>query len=491
MYEGMKPFVPVKPTSVSAPSGCGAPLPATGQSRVATWRLDKLAERLCKFHERYTAFFVTRTRSVVELSKKYLFGLIQSEKRNMERMAEVVPNSNDQAYQHFMSKSPWDHRAVLSQVASDVDASIGGCGDCFLVIDESAVAKKGKKSVGVARQWNGRLGKVDNCQVGVFAALGCGDEVSLINERLYLPREWVDSPRRCDEAKIPENERAFRTKAELAMEMVGDARRQGLRYAWTGLDGGYGKEGWLLRALDSDGETWVADVHRDQAVYLEDPMPTVPERRSSKGKAPSRLVAQTTSVRVDRWAAAQPESDWRKVIVREGTKGTLAVQVLHRRVWLWDGEEPTGHCWHLIVRREITSPQEIKYSLSNAPEATTPERLAYQQAQRFWVEQALRNAKSEAGLGDYQLRLWQGWHHHMAMVMLAMLFMFEVRREHKSELSLLSCHDIVEVLRVLLPRANVTYEDILRQLEERHRRRQASIDSAHARQRGQRQYSGP
>jgi len=103
----------------------------------------------------------------------------------------------------------------------------------------------------------------------------------------------------------------------------------------------------------------------------------------------------------------------------------------------------------------------------------------------------LRNGKSEVGLGGYQLRLWQGWHHHMAMVMLAMLFMFEVRRKHKKDLSLLSCHDIVEVLRVLLPRANVTYEEILRQLEERHRRRQASIDSAYAKQRGQRQKSGP
>jgi hypothetical protein len=136
-----------------------------------------------------------------------------------------------------------------------------------------------------------------------------------------------------------------------------------------------------------------------------------------------------------------------------------------------------------MVRREIGSPQEIKYTLSNAPEATTTEHLAYQQAQRYWVEQALRNGKSEVGMADYQLRLWQGWHHHMAMVMLTMLFMLEVRREHKQDLSLLSCHDVVEVLRVLLPRANVTYNDIIRQLEERHRRRQASIDSAYAKQR--------
>jgi len=486
----MEPLALIQPLPVSTPCSRRETL-ASDRPGAVVWSLDELAERLCIFHARYTLFFITRTRSVVEVSKKYLFGLIQSEKRNMERMAEVVPDSNDQAYQHFMSKSPWDHRAVLHQIASDVDAAIGDSEDCFLIIDESGLAKKGKKSVGVSRQWNGRLGKVDNCQVGVFAALGCGDEVSLINERLYLTQEWVDDPRRCNEAKIPQNERVFHSKAQLALEMVRDARRQELRYRWVGLDGGYGKEGWLLRALDGDGETWLADVHRDQLVYLEDPKPVIPERRGSRGKAPSRLVAQTLPMRVDEWAAEQPESDWKKVIVRESTKGTLAVEVLHRRVWLWDGQEPAAHCWHLIVRREIGSPREIKYSLSNAPEGTTTERLAYQQAQRFWVEQALRNAKSESGLGGYQLRLWQGWHHHMAMVMLAMLFMFEVRREHKTDLSLLSCHDIVEVLRVLLPRANVTYDEILQQLEERHRRRQASIDSAYAKQRGQRQNSGP
>jgi SRSO17 transposase len=191
MYEGMEPLALIQPLPVSTPCS-RRETPASDRPEAVVWSLDKLAERLCIFHARYTLFFITRTRSVVELSKQYLFGLIQSEKRNMERMAEVVPDSNDQAYQHFMSKSPWDHRAVLHQIASDVDAAIGDSEDCFLIIDESGFAKKGKKSVGVARQWNGRLGKVDNCQVGVFAALGCGDEVSLINERLYLPQEWVD-----------------------------------------------------------------------------------------------------------------------------------------------------------------------------------------------------------------------------------------------------------------------------------------------------------
>ncbi len=453
--------------------------------------LQGTGDGLCVFHARFCSFFTSRTRNVNKQSRKYLFGLIQSEKRNMERMAEVVPDINDQSYQHFISESPWSHREVLDQVAHDVDAAFGEAQDRFLVVDESAIAKKGDKSVGVARQWNGRLGKVDNCQVGVFAGLGCGGDITLTDERLYLPREWIDSPRRCDRAGIPQEERIFRTKAQLALEMIRHARQRGIRYRWVSFDGGYGKEPWLLRTLDRDGDTWVADVHCDQLIYPEDPCPVVPERASPKGRSPKRRVAQTTSARVDRWVAARPETEWKQVALRDSTKGTLTVEVLHHRVWLWDGQESFAPCWHLIARREIGSRGKIKYSLSNAPETTTTERLAFMQGERYWVEHALRNAKSEVGMAGYQLRKWQGWHHHMTMVMLAMLFMFEMRRKHKQDLSLLSCHDVVEVLRVILPRANVTYDEIMAQIEERHRRRQASIDSAYAKQLRNRQYNGP
>lgn len=157
-------------------------------------------------------------------------------------MAEVVPDIDDQSYQLFISESPWSHSEVLDQVAHDVDAAFGDPEDRFLVIDESAIAKKGNKSVGVARQWNGRLGKADNCQVGVFAGLGCGGDVTLTDERLYLPQEWIDAPNRCDRAGLPQGERIFRTKAQLALAMIRHARSQKIRYRWVGFDGGYGKE---------------------------------------------------------------------------------------------------------------------------------------------------------------------------------------------------------------------------------------------------------
>ena len=169
----MSPFGAVQ-REQTVPSGVAAQMPLSEGSCQAERLLEDLAHRLVRFHRRFHNLFVTRTRSVVEQSRKYLFGLLQSERKNMERMTEVVPDTDDQAYQHFMSNSPWSHRAVLDQIACDADTVVGGSEDSFLLVDESAISKKGKKSVGVARQWNGRLSKIDNCQIGVFAALGCG-----------------------------------------------------------------------------------------------------------------------------------------------------------------------------------------------------------------------------------------------------------------------------------------------------------------------------
>jgi SRSO17 transposase len=204
MYAGMSVFVPVKRAynaTSESPQKTATPEKRSGCKEI----LQATARRLCAFHARLSRFFTSRTRNVVEQSRKYLFGLIQSEKRNMERMAEVVPDINDQSYQHIVSESPWSHRDVLDQTAHDVDETFGDSQDRFLVIDESAITKKGNKSAGVARQWSGRLGKVDSCQVGVFAGLGCGGDITLTDERLFLPQDWIDAPKRCDRAGIPDD----------------------------------------------------------------------------------------------------------------------------------------------------------------------------------------------------------------------------------------------------------------------------------------------
>jgi len=401
----------------------------------------------------------------------------------MERMAEVVPDSDAQQFQHFLSNSPWEETPVMAEVARRVDTLLGGQPDSGLLLDETPATKKGKHSVGVARQWNGRLGKVDNCQVSVWAALVRGDRVSPVGVRLYLPAEWTDDLPRCEAAGVPRVQQVFRSKSQLALELVREARQRGLRFAWVGVDGGYGKEPAFLRALDARGEVFVAEVHKDQRMYLEDPRPRMPEVDSRRGARARRPQAQSPSVRVDRWAAAQPASAWQPLPLRDSTKGVIEVDVLHAKVWVWDGQEAQARCWHLVVRRDRATRREYKYVLSNAPADTSWQVLAQRQGQRYWVERTFEDAKGEVGLTDYQVRGWRGWQHHAALVMMAMLFLLQEREAVRSEQPLLSCVDVVRLLGYALPRRDVTEAEILAQLKQRHVQRQASIDSAYRRQR--------
>jgi SRSO17 transposase len=416
---------------------------------------------------------------VLGQAERYLRGLVQAGRKNMERMVEAVPDTDYQRLQHFLTDSPWDHRAVMQQVASEADRLLGGHPDTCLLIDESGFVKKGNSSAGVARQWCGRLGKVENCQVGVFAALSRGERHIPIDGRLYLPREWVEDSKRCRRAGIPEAEIVARSKAQHALAMVQQARASGLRFAWVGLDGGYGKEPWLLRALDAAGETFAADIHKSQIIYPTDPQPRVPERTPGRGRRPARLQAQTPGIRVDQWLAQQPSTAWQRATLRDSTRGKLMVEALSQRVWLWDGEETAAQCWHLVVRREIGARNEIKFTLSNAAAETPLERLAVMQGQRFWVERSFQDGKSNCGMADYQVRRWSGWHHHMAMVMIAMLFMAEERTAQRDTEPLLSCADVVALLKHFLPQAAVTRDDVVAQMRLRHRQRKASIDSAY------------
>jgi len=444
--------------------------------------LDQLASSFLDFHKRFAKHFVSKTKSLTIQSQNYLCGLMQAIKKNIERMIEVVPGANYQSVQNFVSTSPWAHEPVLSQIASDCNRLLGSGPDTALIIDESGLAKKGNESVGVSRQWNGRLGKVDNCQVGVFAALSCGTRVSLIDERLYLPEEWTKDKKRCKKAGVPADVR-FKTKSELACEMIVAQRAQGTRFSWVGLDGGYGKDTPLLCSLDEGNEVFVADVHKDQIVYLDDPAPYVPERQGKSGKLPTKLVARNKGIRVDKWVARQPKKAWRRLTIRDSSKGKLVADFLFRRVWIWNKAEKKARCWHLVVRREESSEETIKYSLSNAPDVTTKQRLAFMQGQRFFVERALQDAKSHAGMDHYQVRGWRAWHHHMSLVMMAMLFMLETRIDNKESRPLLSCGDIETLLAHFLPRRDVTKAEVIRQMEFRHHQRQVSIAFAYHRQR--------
>jgi len=393
-------------------------------------------------------------------------------------MTETVAGSHYYRLQHMVSDSSWDRRGVRRQLIADANVHFGHA--AALVIDDSAVAKKGDMSAGVARQWNGCLGKTDNCQVGVFAAVVRDRIAAAVEAELYVPEAWFADSARCRNAGIPES-MEFRTKGEMALDMIHRLRREGLRFAYTVFDAGYGHLPWLLRALADERESFLAEVHSDQAIYLADSAPAVLERLSAKGKAPCRLRAQSSPLTVMAWSAAQPASRWRRLSVREGEKGEVVAEYLKQRVWLWDGVETRARCWHLLVRREIDG-SKLKFCLSNAKPAASLRRLADMQAARHFVERAFEDAKGACGMAQYQVRGWQAWHHHMALVMVALMFLAKERLVNRDTADLLSCKDLVEIMRHKLPRKIQTDADLVASIEDRHRRRQLAKDFAYRKQ---------
>ncbi len=401
-------------------------------------------------------------------------------RKNMDRMAEVVPESKSRNLQQFLTHSKWDPKEVIDHVAHDANDLLGDEHDACILIDETSFKKQGKMSVGTARQWLGRLGKVDNGQVAVFGALANGNYTVPIDERLYLPKQWTDDPVRCDKAGIPKDKRIFKTKDEFAIEIVRDALNKGIKFGWVGADSGYGKGLGFCKAIDKIDKCFVVDVHRDFRVYLEDPQPYIPKKTTKRGRKPTRYRSDIQAVEVAELVNKCGLENQPVLKLRETSRGHLKVRAYCQSVYVWDGKSQNVDRWLLVATQSVGSNPETKISISNAAETIELKRLAWMQRQRYWVERGFEDAKSECGMADYQARKWSAWHHHMALVMMAMLFMLTERMRHVDSCPLLSCADIEELLSHFLPRRDTTEGEVLRQLEERHRHRQAAIDS-HAR----------
>ena len=395
----------------------------------------------------------------------------------MLRMSEV--NAVDhQSMQHLLSQGAVDWDGFGNQLAHEANVLLGGA-QSVLLIDESGFAKKGERSAGVARQWNGRLGKVDNCQVGVFAALCRGDMASLVDARLYLPQAWADDAQRCEQAAIPEDARDYRSKTALALEMVATARRRGLRFGYVGVDGGYGKEPAFLYGLDAFGLPIRRRCPLSSIGLSSGPRPAgarVVGPRASPS-APPGAVGRGAGRPLGRLAAGRRLA---APVPARGEQGQLVAEYLQTRVWVWDHSQAQARGWQLFVRREVGASEISHYCLSNAPEHTPWTELARVQAQRFFIEHSFREAKGECGLADYQVRRWDAWHYHMALVMLATLFLTKQKIRDRKQWPMLSCNDLVTALAHLLPRRQLTAEDLAEIITQRHRRREQAKES-HAR----------
>ena len=321
-------------------------------------------------------------------------------------MAEVVPESKSRNLQQFLTHSKWSAHDVINQVAYDVNELLGDEQQTGLFIDESGFAKQGPMSVGVARQWLGRFGKVDNGQVAVFGVLGKNRFAVPVDVRLYLPKTWTEDPQRCDKAGIPESQRVFRTKDQLGLEIVGHARQNGLRFGWVGADAGYGKGPGFCMALDQMGERFVVDVHSDFRVYLDDPAPYIPEKRNKQGRPFTRYRTDAKSYEVKKLVELMQISEQPVLKLRKTSRGSLRVRAVRVPVYVWDGVSCDAKRYFVVATRPLGKNPETKISLSNVAETTELKRMAWMQLQRYWIERAFEDGKSECGMADYQVRKW-------------------------------------------------------------------------------------
>lgn len=407
----------------------------------------------------------------------YLKGLFHDCKSNIERMQERVPDTTYQNLQHFISHSPWDYSGVIGEVSRQMAASLAFLPEpCGLILDESGWRKSGKKSVGVARQYLGSVGKVDNGQVGVFGALCKGDKVGLVGGHLYLPKEWAEDAARCEAAGVPTSERHYRTKAELAIQivkgLVGNAT-----YDWVGGDAQYGNSPGLRQFLQQTGRAFVLDVGEGLGVYLSDPAPYLPTKGEGRGRTPTRYKSDQKSVVIKNLLPTLPNDQWQALTHRRGTKGPLKRQAVLLNVWVWDAaHQEKAENLQLLISRELDG-SEVKYSLCS--QEAQPMALLdalYRQMQRYWVERAFQDVKEQLGLHQYQVRSWTAWHHHVALTMMALHFMVHTRIEQKDDLPLLSCPDVKLMLANTLANKLNTPLGIASAIQKRHAQRQADIN---------------
>jgi SRSO17 transposase len=393
-------------------------------------------------------------------------------------MVEKVNDSDYKRYIHFLSVSKWSAPDVNLVTMKLVDNSLRvqktkSSLPAGLVIDETAHLKKGMKSVGVTRQYAGVVGKVDNCQVSVHLSLSNEKFCSLIGTELFLPEVWTKDKERCDKAGVPELEQKFQTKPELALKLVKRAIGSGIEFDFIGGDGLYGHNAELTRALDALDQFYVLDVHKDELVFLSEPTFSIPERKGNRGKFPTKIQPDIEPVQLQGYMKSLADKDFTVEHIRKTTKGWKKAKVHTVTVWHWDGKEEKARKRTLV----ITKSEKIKYSLSNGDkEKYTNKEWAYFQCSRYWVERCFDDCKNELGMSGYQVTGWLAWQHHMALVMMASLYILTLKLENQEEMPLLSVRD---ARLLVIATAFATQKEVdlcLKYIRIRHRQRQTDID---------------
>jgi len=418
-----------------------------------TTELRAAAAKLQKLHERFAPCFGRREPQ--EHSLGYLRGLLLADTRkSIEPMALVfggpspeqpeIEQSIALAWQRFLTVSPWEAQAVQQQiqavfneefVPTAAEWPIGTVG----VLDSSGFVKHGPHSVGVQRQWCGRVGKKENCQVGVFLLGVTPGGTALLDHQLYLPEDWAADAARRKKTRVPP-EVTFQTKPQIAAALWA---RSSTRFDWIIADEEFGRDGNLLDALESRGQRYLMEIPANTTVWL------------------SRPIHQTPDVHVwpvDLLAKGLPARAWQVIQLREGAKGPLAFEFARLRVWSVRHRHAGPPLW-LVIRRSLEPAPEVKYYFSNAEVKTPLPTMALVTGCRCRIEEFLEDGKSHLGMAQYEARSWTSWHHHVSLVALAHLYVTQTRRELKHKAPGLTLDMALRLIRAALPRPQLSLKD--------------------------------
>lgn len=394
-----------------------------GECDVAPAIFEQVIPRLEQFMEPFVGTLARREQ--VEHAVTFVQGLLPDlSHKNAESIAYRF-GQDRLPLQNFLGTSEWDDGLLRDELARQIGRELGEP-DGVLVFDPSAFPKSGRESVGVARQWCGRLGKTDNCQVAVFMGYVSQHEHALVDMRLYLPEEWTQDAARMKKAGVPKGTK-FRTRHQLVLELLA---RHGakLPHQWLTGDDEMGRPSWFRRDLRALHEQYLLAVPSNTSIRdLEVDPPT----GTGRGRPPKRPWQSVST-----WAHAQPATAWTEIDVRDGSKGPLVVEVLKRRVRTRNDQRQESPDDEMLVviryrDRDDRTVTKTDYDLSNASPHTALSEFARAAKAEHRIEECLRRAKSEAGLADYEVRHWRGWPHHQTLSLIATWFLVTQSRRGK------------------------------------------------------------
>jgi SRSO17 transposase len=393
--------------------------------------LEEWQEEFEAFHARFADLF-ERSESR-EQARKYLRGLLtEAERKNSWQVAEAVGDRIPDRMQRLLYRVPWDAEAARDRLQQFVIETFGdpeGIG----VVDETGFLKKGKKSVGVARQYTGTAGKRENSQVATVLSYATKDAHVFLDRRLYLPEAWAWDQTRRREAHVPE-EVGFATKPEQAVAMLEHAWEQGVPMRWVTGDEVYGDSPRLRETIQAHGRFYVLAVSANTRVWTERPEVEEPaEQTGGRPRLAPRVAKDAPKARmVSEVIASLPKSAWKRLAVVEGENGLITYHWARVRVVESRDQLPVPDVW-LLVRRSPSTPDKLAYYLAYTPPKTSLETLVRVASTRYTVEQCIEEAKGETGLDEYEVRFWHSWYRHITLSMMAHAWLASIKLQEQGK----------------------------------------------------------